>query len=252
MSDWNPTRYLQFEAERTRPANELAARVDFSQATAITDLGCGPGNSTAVLVKLAPRAAITGVDNSAAMLEKARNILPGCHFQTADIEQWQADSRQDVIFANASLQWVANHQVVFPRLVSQLAIEGQLAVQMPDNWHEPSHRLMREVAVEMGYPDRNRESILRADEYYDILTEAGCELDLWRTTYFHIMPSTESIIDWLSTTGLRRFLNHLPPAQQEKYLQRYRELIAENYPVQQDGKVIMPFPRLFILARRIR
>lgn len=250
MQDWNPTSYLQFEAERTRPVKELAARIIFPQAMTITDLGCGPGNSTAVLCKQHPKANITGIDTSPAMLAKARAILPGCRFEEGDISCWQPDSKQDVIFANASLQWVTNHEAVFPHLVAQLSPQGVLAVQMPDNWHEPTHRLMRDVADELGLPHHNRDAILSAQAYYDLLSKAGCQVDIWRTTYFHVLPSTQAIVDWLITTGLRRFVNHLDSVQQEAYLDRYYNLLKINYKEQQDGSIIMPFPRLFIVARK--
>lgn len=250
MQDWNPTSYLRFEAERTRPVKELAARIQFSQAINITDLGCGPGNSTAVLSKLHPKARITGVDSSPAMLEKARALLPHCEFQEQDISRWQAPKKQDIIFANASLQWVPDHPILFPHLVSQLSPTGVLAVQMPDNWQEPTHRLMREVADEQGHSHQHRDTILSAQEYYDLLRQAGCEVDIWRTTYFHVLSSTQAIIDWLSTTGLRRFVNHLSTEQQETYLERYHQLLSEHYPARSDDQVIMPFPRLFIIARK--
>jgi len=250
MQDWNPTSYLRFEAERTRPVKELAARIKCPQATMITDLGCGPGNSTAVLCKQHPKAMITGIDTSPAMLEKARAILPGCQFEESDISRWQPEKKQDVIFANASLQWLTDHETLFPHLAAQLSPQGVLAVQMPDNWHEHTHRLMREVSDEQGHSHHHRDAILSPQMYYDILSKAGCQVDIWRTTYFHTLPSTQAIIDWLSTTGLRRFINHLASEQQSAYLDRYHELLKQHYPEQSDSNIIMPFPRLFIIARK--
>lgn len=250
MQDWNPTSYLRFAAERTRPVKELAARINLPDAKTITDLGCGPGNSTAVLCHLYPKATITGVDSSPAMLEKARAVLPGCRFEENDIRFWQPETKQDVIFANASLQWVDGHETLFPHLVAQLSSQGVLAVQMPDNWQEDTHRLMRVVADELGLSHQNRDAIPKAEEYYSLLSRLGCEVDIWRTTYFHVLPSTQAIIDWLSTTGLRRFIHHLAVAQQEVYLERYHQLLKQHYPLQPDNNIIMPFPRLFIVARK--
>lgn len=251
MQDWNPTSYLRFEAERTRPVTELAARIHLPQAVRITDLGCGPGNSTAVLCKRYPKAHITGIDTSPAMLEKARAILPGCQFEESDISSWRPEKKQDLIFANASLQWVNDHEALFPHLAAQLSPRGVLAVQMPDNWQEPTHRLMRDVAEEQGHSHQHREAILSAQAYYDILSPAGFDVDIWRTTYFHVLPSTEAIIDWLSTTGLRRFVNHLAMHQQEAYLERYHQLLKQHYKEQSDSQILMPFPRLFIVARKL-
>lgn len=250
MQDWNPTSYLRFEAERTRPIKELAARIHFPQAANITDLGCGPGNSTAVLCNQYPKARITGIDTSPAMLEKARAILPGCQFEESDISSWRPEKKQDVIFANASLQWVSDHETLFPHLAHQLSPRGVLAVQMPDNWQEPTHSFMRDVAKEQGHSQQHRDAILTAQAYYDLLCQAGFEVDVWRTTYFHVLPSTQAIIDWLSTTGLRRFVNHLTTHQQEAYLERYHELLKHHYKEQSDSHILMPFPRLFIVASK--
>lgn len=251
MQDWNPALYLQFEAERTRPAAELASRIRHPAAMHVSDLGCGPGNSTALLHQTWPRAAITGLDNSPAMLEKARLALPGCKFEEADIALWQPPVKQDVIYANASLQWLGNHRRLFPQLADRLAPEGVLAVQMPDNWQEPTHSLMRQVADESGSPQAGREALLNGGEYYNLLVQAGCQVDLWRTTYFHVMPSHQAIIDWLSATGLRPYLAYLDAASQKTWLKRYLQLLEQAYPRQQDGNVMMPFPRLFIIARKI-
>ncbi|RKQ38807.1 trans-aconitate 2-methyltransferase [Enterobacter sp. R1(2018)] len=250
MQDWNPALYLQFEAERTRPAAELAARINHPFAAQISDLGCGPGNSTALLHETWPDAVITGLDNSPAMLEKARAALPDCRFEQADIVQWRPAVKQDVIYANASLQWLGNHRDLFPHLAAQLAESGVLAVQMPDNWQEPTHALMRQAAGELGQPAAGREALLAPGEYYDLLTEAGCRVDIWRTTYFHVMPSHHAIIEWLSSTGLRPFLAGMDAIQQEAFLQRYHQLLQQAYPTQKDGNVLMLFPRLFIVARR--
>ncbi|VEB97831.1 Trans-aconitate 2-methyltransferase [Cedecea lapagei] len=251
MQDWNPALYLQFEAERTRPAAELAARIHHPSAATFTDLGCGPGNSTALLRNLAPKATITGLDNSPAMLEKASAALPDCHFEEADIASWQPALKQDVIFANASLQWIANHKQLFPHLAAQLADGGVLAVQMPDNWQEPTHTLMRQVADELGISRSSREALLTAQEYYDLLAESGCTVDIWRTTYFHVMPSARAIIEWLRSTGLRPYLNGLDAIQQEEFVERYHQLLQRAYRKQHDGNVLMPFPRLFIVARKV-
>lgn len=252
MQDWNPALYLQFAAERTRPAAELAARIQHPQALHLSDLGCGPGNSTALLHQSFPHATVTGIDNSPAMLEKARAALPDCQFEQADVAHWQPAVKQDVIYANASLQWLSDHRELFPHLAAQLADNGVLAVQMPDNWQEPTHILMRQVAAELGNADAGREALLPAQEYYDLLANAGCTVDIWRTTYFHVMPSAQAIIEWLSSTGLRPYLSGLDSIQQNVFLERYHQLLQQAYPPQKDGNVLMLFPRLFIVARKTK
>lgn len=176
MSDWNPSLYLHFAAERSRPAVELLARVPLENIEYIADLGCGPGNITALLHQRWPAARITGIDSSPAMIAEARSALPDCLFVEADIRNWQPEQALDLIFANASLQWLPDHYELFPHLVSLLNSHGVLAIQMPDNWLEPTHVLMREVAWEQNYPDRGREPLAGVHAYYDILSEAG-----WRS-----------------------------------------------------------------------
>lgn len=250
MADWNPALYLQYGSERSRPAAELLGRVALENVRSVVDLGCGPGNSTVLLHQRWPTAKITGVDSSPNMLNEARAALPNCHFVEVDISAFQAEQPLDLLYANASLQWVPDHYELFPYLVSQLKRNGVLAVQMPDNWLEPTHVLMREVAYEQSYPDRGRSSLPGVHAYYDILTDTGCDVDIWRTTYYHIMDSHQSIIDWVSATGLRPWLQDLSESEQRKYLARYHELLQEQYPLQENGKILLSFPRLFIVARR--
>lgn len=251
MSDWNPALYLQYSAERTRPASELLSRIMLDEVTDVVDLGCGPGNSTALLQQRWPGAQITGVDTSAAMLAEAKAALPGCRFIEADIRHYRPDHALSVIYANASLQWVDDHYDLLPHLVSLLKLNGVLAIQMPDNALEPSHVLMREVAFEQDYPDRSRDALPGVHACYDILTEAGCDVDIWRTTYYHPMSSHQAIIDWVSATGLRRWLQDLSESEQQRYLHRYHQLLEEQYPLQENGQILLAFPRLFIVARRV-
>lgn len=250
MDDWNPTLYLHYGSERTRPAIDLLSRVNVEAAEQIVDLGCGPGNSTALLHQRWPTAHITGVDSSSAMIAEASRTLPDCHFLQEDIRHYRPDRPLDLIFASASLQWVPDHYDLLPKLVSLLKMNGVLAVQMPDNWQEPTHVLMREVAWEQGYPDRGREALPGVHAYHDILSEAGCDVTLWRTTYYHQMTSHQAIIDWVSATGLRPWLQELNESEQKNYLHRYHQLLEEHYPLQENGQILLAYPRLFIVARR--
>jgi len=253
---WNPALYRRFEDERTRPAQDLLARVALEQPKLVIDLGCGPGNSTELLVERFVGATVTGTDTSEAMLESARQRLPHCRFELSDVSSWQATAAPDLIFANAVLQWVPEHEQLFPRLFSALAPGGVLAVQMPDNLHEPTHRLMREVASVgpwasvLGDATRIRALIPPADTYYDLLANQAVSVDIWRTTYHHRMDCPADIVDWLRATGLRPFIDPLSDAQRAAFLLEYERRIAEAYPARQDGKRLLAFPRLFIVARR--
>lgn len=256
MKEWNPELYLQFEAERTRPARELLARINHPGAQYISDLGCGPGNSTELLYQAYPQGTITGVDSSETMLAQAKQRLPSCQFQLADISTWQPGAPQDIIYANASLQWVADHQKLMPHLVQQLADGGVLAFQVPDNLEQPSHALMRKVAVQGQWEGKIGEDAFRSnrllttDGYYDLLTGSGCKVDIWRTTFYHVMPSVSAIVDWVRSTGLRPFLSPLNESQQQEFLHAYLAELELAYGVRKDGNVLLAFPRLFVVAQR--
>ena len=256
MADWNPALYSRFEDERTRPARELLARVPLDKATLVVDLGCGPGNSTELLVRRYPGAEVLGVDNSPAMLESARQRLPAVRFEQADIETWQPPRAPDLIYANAALQWVPGHEQLFPRLLALLAPGGVLAVQMPDNHEEPTHRAMREVgalpqfAAAIGDPARLRPPMLTVQQYYDLVAREAGEVDVWHTIYQHRMASPAAIVEWVSATGLKPFVARLAEGQREAYLAQYEQRIAQSYPPRSDGRLLLAFPRVFIVARR--
>lgn len=254
-ADWNPSLYTRFEDERSRPAAELLARVPLDAAARVTDLGCGPGNSTELLALRYPQADITGLDSSVAMLEAARGRLPALRFEQGDIARWAPAQPQDLIFANASLQWLGGHEHLLPRLLSQLAPGGVLAVQMPDNLDEPSHRLMRALATEppfaahLGKVSTQRQRLPDISRYYDLLAPHCQQLDLWHTRYQHRMADAAAIVQWLSATGLRPFVQALPPTLQPEFLARYEQRLDQAYPARVDGARLLAFPRLFIVAQ---
>lgn len=256
MADWNPALYRRFEDERTRPAAELLARVPLTSATHVVDLGCGPGNSTELLVRRFPKAQVTGIDTSAAMLASARERLPGTAFEQGDIATWVPTVAPDLIYANAALQWVAGHETLVPRLFSLLAPGGVLAIQMPDNRQQPSHRLMRAVAGEapwrepIGDADAVRTELATIAGYYDMLAREAAHVDVWHTVYQHVMPTAGSIVDWLRSTGLRPFLDPLNEELRASFLAEYERRIAEAYPERSDGNRLLAFPRMFIVAQR--
>ena len=255
-ADWNPVLYKRFEDERTRPARDLLASVPLARATQVVDLGCGPGNSTELLVARFPEANVVGTDTSEAMLASARKRLPVCQFEHSDVRTWRAEVAPDLIFANAVLQWVPDHEGLLPRLFASLTRGGVLALQMPDNLGEPSHRLMREVAAVgpwsslIGEASRLRAPILPISAYYDLLSHEGASVDIWRTEYQHPLSSPAAIVDWLRATGLRPFLDPLPDELRTAFLIEYEARVASAYPARRDGHSLLAFPRLFIVARR--
>lgn len=254
---WSATQYVAFEAERTRPSRDLLAAVPESEVRVAVDLGCGPGNSTEVVAARYPDAIVHGLDSSEDMIEAARKRLPALRFDVADIEAWNDPGPFDLIFANAVLQWVPDHAALFPRLVEKLAPGGHLAVQMPDNLDEPAHRLMRETAAEGPWAaklaDAAKARATREDAawYYAMLRPHCARVDVWRTTYHHVLAGgAAAVVEWFKGSGLRPFLAPLDAAEQADYLARYTAAVARAYPTQPDGTVLLPFPRLFIVASR--
>ncbi|HTU55270.1 MAG TPA: trans-aconitate 2-methyltransferase [Acetobacteraceae bacterium] len=255
--DWSARQYVKFEDERTRPVRDLLAALPASAVRRAADLGCGPANSTELLASAFPQAAIVGIDSSPDMIAEARRRLPGAEFRLAGIETWDDPGPWDLLFANAALQWVPDHEGLLPRLLGKLAEGGSLAVQMPDNLEEPTHRLMRALAAEapwaakLGEAAAARTALPGAEWYYRLLRPLCGRVDVWRTTYHHpLAGGAEGVVEWLQATGLRPFLSPLDEPERASYLARYRDLAGQAYPALPDGSVLLPFPRLFLVATR--
>lgn len=253
MPSWSDTQYLKFANERTRPARELLARVPLVSARRVVDLGCGPGNSTALLRERWPSAALTGIDSSAEMLSRARQELPDVHWICADAGSFSAAEPVDVLFSNALLQWLPDHARLIPALMSQVAPGGAFAIQMPCNFAEPSHRWMRETAGPWAARTasvRTRSPVESAAFYYDLLVPHAASIDVWQTTYQHVMVDVAAIVEWVKGTGLRPYLDVLEPDEQAAYLDAYARELDAAYPRRSDGQRLFSFPRLFIVAVR--
>jgi trans-aconitate 2-methyltransferase len=221
------------------------------------DLGCGPGNSTEVLAAFYPGAAVSGVDSSPDMIAAARKRMPEVRFDLADLGTWDEAGPFGVILANAVLQWVPDHEALMPRLIGRLAPGGSLAVQMPDNLDEPAHRLMREIASRGPWAEKLsgaagvRTARAGAEYYYSLLKPHAARVDVWQTTYFHVLEGgPDAVVEWFKGSGLRPFLAPLDAAETAAYLAEYRARIARAYAPLADGSVLLPFPRLFIVATR--
>ncbi|KAI96401.1 trans-aconitate methyltransferase [Rhodomicrobium udaipurense JA643] len=253
---WSSEQYLKFEDQRTRPARDLLNAVPAEVIARAADLGCGPGNSTELIAGRFPEADIVGVDSSSDMLDAAKKRLPGVKFRFGRIEEWSEPGPWDLIYANASLQWVGQHERLLPRLAERLSDGGSLAVQMPDNLAEPSHASLRTVAAtpayvaKLGKAIKLRSPLPRAEWYYKLLKPYASRVDIWRTTYLHVMPSHDAIVEWVKGTGARPFLKPLDEDEQTAFLAAYREELAKAYPALDDGTVLLPFPRFFLVATR--
>ncbi|HXE53932.1 MAG TPA: methyltransferase domain-containing protein [Tepidisphaeraceae bacterium] len=258
MPTWNAEQYLKFGDERTQPCRDLVARVNLDSPRRIIDLGCGPGNSTAVVARRWPEADITGLDSSAEMIDAARLQQPARHWIVGDIEQWSRKDGEsfDLVFSNAALQWVSEHDEILPRLLGRVSSGGALAFQIPGNYDGPAHRLMRELAASSAWRTWFPEGSIRewfSQEfpfYYDVLAPNCARLDLWLTDYIHILPNAQAIVEWYKGTGLRPFLDLLPEEKRASFMADYLELIRTAFPPQPDSKVLFPFRRLFAIAYR--
>lgn len=296
--DWSATQYLKFGTERTRAVRDLVANIPLTAPRRIVDLGCGPGNSTAVLAARWPAARLSGVDASPDMLARARAAgLAGVDFSQADLRTWRWRAPEegeegaegeagaetvDLLFSNAVLHWLRRSERIptVLRLLRQQGREGGgglrsggvLAFQVPDNHEEPSHRAMREVAARPGTPwqgyfaaleekqkqgEEEEEArpdldpIETAGEWYDALIPACARVDVWHVLYQHALEGPGAIVEWVRGTGLMPFLNALPEGEvREAYVRAYEERLGEVYPRRADGRVLLRYPRLFVVATK--
>jgi trans-aconitate 2-methyltransferase len=258
MKSWDAAQYSRFETERNRPIHDLLAQLPREGIARAVDIGCGPGNSTELLQQRYPAASLEGMDSSPEMIAAARKRLPGVRFDVGDIAGWRhTGPAPDLVFGNAVLQWVPDHAKVLPALISQLAPGGYLAIQMPDNLQEPAHLLMREVAQDGPWAGKVGDALKRRDEtkgvdwYFRVLRDAGASVDIWRTTYQHqLAGGAAAVVEWFKGSALRPFLQAMNDAEKAEFLSRYEEKVRPAYPIFDDGTVLLPFPRLFFVARR--
>jgi trans-aconitate 2-methyltransferase len=255
---WDPDLYLAFSDERSRPFYDLVGRVGAAAPEYVVDLGCGPGNLTSSLADRWPAAEIVGIDSSAEMIAtaSARPARPGLSFRLGDVRQWQPDRKVDVIVSNAVLQWVPGHADLLPDWAAALAPGGWLAFQLPGNFDQPSHAVLRELAASAKWRDRlagaelNRQAGEPA-EYLDVLARLGLAVDAWETTYLHVLPGEDAVTQWYKGTGLRPVLAVLSPGEAEEFLGDYSERVGRAYPAAPYGTVL-PFRRVFVVARKRR
>jgi trans-aconitate 2-methyltransferase len=252
---WDADQYLKFSGPRTQPARDLVARVPLAAPRSVVDLGCGPGNSTEMVALRWPDAEVTGVDSSPEMLAEARRDHPEMRWIQADITEFSAPGAHDLIFSNAALQWVPDHDRVFPALLDALPPGGVLAVQMPRNFAAPNHVLLRETAAEARWaarmPDEGR--LMPVGDpgfYHDLLAPLAARLDIFEIEYLHVLDGPDGIVEWMKGSGLRPFLQRLEASEHGDFLASYLDRVKQAYPRRASGKVLFPFRRIFLLASR--
>jgi len=252
---WNPEQYLKFADHRLRPALDLLGRIPAENPESVVDLGCGPGTITEWLQRRWPKASVTGVDSSAEMLASARAKHPGLAWEAADIELWMPRVQVDILYSNAALQWLDHHRPLFARLYGALAQGGVLAVQMPRNFDQPSHALMRQAAQEGPWRDRlapllRPSPVAPPADYWRMLQPLGAAVDIGECDYLQTLSGADPIVQGMMGTTLRPLLSVLSETEREAYLGVYRELVSAAYPRESDGTVLFPFRRVFILATK--
>ena len=254
---WDPKVYERYKAYRDRPALDLMQRIPPDlKPLSIWDLGCGTGEHAAVLKRRHPAAKVHGLDSSPEMLAQARERPDEVEWVLRDIAAFAPEQPPDLIFTNAALHWLADHAELYPRLVGSLAPGGVFACQVPMTFESPWHEAMRETAADGPWAARlasvqgvNR--LHAAETYYDWLAPLCAEVDIWSTVYLHVLRGSDPVVDWMRGTGLRPYLQALEGSEEEAaFLDAYRARLAGLFPARADGVTLLPFPRLFILARR--
>lgn len=262
-SFWDPKTYSQFLDARTKPARDLLSAISETvKPNLIYDLGCGPGNSTILLKSRWPTAKIIGIDSSEDMLNLARSKYPQIEFIVADITHFSIHEKSDLIFANASLQWQDDHGSLIPKLILQLSHQGILAIQMPNNFHCPSHQITIQILKNNPHwkslLKKLRYSVLttplyKMDDYYNLLTKSGLtELILWETEYYQEMENHYGIFEWASGTGLRPILSNMDEANKTLFVKKYLDQLTQAYPLQSNGKLLFPFKRIFMIGSKAK
>ena len=254
MTVWDPATYLQFADERSRPFHDLVARIRTVDPGVVVDLGCGPGRLTASLAERWPNAQVLGLDSSAEMIDNAQQYASErIRFVVGDLRGWQPDFPVDVIISNATLQWVPGHRALLPRLVTALAAEGWLALQVPGNFGEPSHQLLRQLATDPRFAAATEQldtpETFDPDVYLGDLASLGCAVDAWETTYLHVLSGADPVFRWMLGTGARPVLQALPGNDRELFVAEYRAMLRAAYPARPYGTVL-PFRRVYVVAQR--
>lgn len=256
MQTWDPEQYLRFEKERTQPSIDLVARIPLDDPKNIIDIGCGPGNSTQILRRRWPHAGIVGIDKSEKMIAKARADFPDQTWRIADVATMETDTQYDLVFSNAVIQWIPDHNKLIPRLFGFVKEGGMLAVQVPANYESPLHQIILAVARDSKWSSFTSGcgkllTYLPAEYYYNLLVSLTRDVAMWETTYYHVLESHQDLVSWYKGTAMKPFLERLTSEKMRGEFEQ--EVLRESkghYPLQSDGRVLYPFKRLFFTARK--
>ncbi|MBM3531634.1 MAG: methyltransferase domain-containing protein [Alphaproteobacteria bacterium] len=255
MPSWDPAQYAKFGDHRLRPALDLIGRIPDIDPRRIADLGCGAGEITEMLAARWPGAEVVGLDSSPDMLKKSRALNGRAEYVESDVASWTALPPVDLLFSNACLQWLPDHARLFPRLVGQVAGGGVLAVQMPHNHDQPSHRIIQRLSDEAPFKGPlagklRHDPVDAPGIYWRMLKPITAKLDIWEVDYLQALAGDDPVLNWTMGTALRPVLDALDETLRSQFVEKYREGLRAAYPREADGSTLFPFRRLFILAAR--
>lgn len=259
MKDWNPDLYLKFKDERTQPSIDLVHRIvlDFAPES-ILDVGCGPGNSSQILIQRWPNSRLTGLDSSTNMIEKAKQTYPDQTWILADAATYESENKYDVVFSNATIQWIPDHENLIEHFYHLLSHRGCLAVQVPLFWDMPLGKNIEKVAQNPKWHDRTRGvfelfTMHNHSFYYDVMSRYFETIALWESSYMHVMASHDAILEMIRSTGMKPYLERLDGEEEKRdFEKQVRHEILADYPIQEDGRVLFPFKRLFFIGNKPR
>lgn len=254
MNDWNPDLYMQFKSERTQPSIDLIDRINPVEPKTIIDIGCGPGNSTQVLGRRWPKAEITGLDSSVAMIKKAKQDYPHQEWIVADALTYASEIKYDIVFSNAAIQWISNHEDLLKRFYGMLSDDGLVAIQIPLFWDMPLGKIIDHTAKDGRWREQtegvsNLFTIHNYSFYYDHLSDLFNSIEIWETQYLHVLNSHLSILKMMRSTGLKPYLDKLDhDSEKNQFEKEVLGKVEKTYLKQKNGKVLLPFKRLFFIA----
>ncbi|MDR1108896.1 MAG: methyltransferase domain-containing protein [Spirochaetaceae bacterium] len=252
MKDWNPDNYLAFRNERTQPSIDLVEKIDLKNPKNIIDIGCGPGNSTQILLNKWPDSAIIGLDSSISMIEKAKKDYPHQTWIQGNAENITDENKYSLVFSNAALQWMDNHELLIPKLWNIVEDNGAFAAQISNLKRMPIYEVINTVLNKTRWNHQVKKHELNYNElghYYELLSKYTREIILWETNYFHILPAIQRIVDFVHSTTLRPYLDQLNSEEEKKEFEAdILEECKKRYKEQSNGKVLFPFHRIFIIA----
>jgi trans-aconitate 2-methyltransferase len=252
---WNPQQYLKFSGHRLRPAVDLLMRIPDFQVASVADLGAGAGNVTKLIKERWPEAVVAGVEGSAEMVAAGRKAAPGIEWLHQDLASWRPAQKYDVVYSNAALHWLPDHEALFPALMDKVEPGGILAVQMPRNFGAPSHLLIAETAVSGPWRSQLEHLVTPPPVeapgfYHSLLAPQSENIDIWETEYLQILEGENPVKEWTKGTWLTRYLDVLKGDDKAAFETAYGERVAKAYPRNSAGQTLFPFRRLFIVAQR--